>query len=85
MIAPSGATFYTADLFPQWKGQLFVGSLTPGALVRLKLEGGKVAEEARYLPGVGRVRDVVQGPDGALYLLIDASDGKLLRVTPRAA
>ncbi len=84
VIAPSGAAFYTGDLFPQWKGQLFVGSLTPGALVRLKLEGGKVAEEVRYLPGVGRVRDVVQGPEGALYLLIDAGDGKLLRVTPRS-
>ena len=83
VIAPSGATFYTGSAFPEWKGQLFVGSLTPGALVRLKLDGSRVADEARYLPKVGRVRDVVQGPDGLLYLLTDASDGQLLRVAPK--
>ena len=83
VIAPSGATFYTGSAFPEWRGQLFVGSLTPGALVRLKLADGRVAEEARYLPNVGRVRDVVQGPDGLLYLLTDAADGQLLRVAPR--
>ena len=83
VIAPSGATFYTGSAFPEWRGQLFVGSLRPGALVRLKLDGGRVVEEARYLPNVGRVRDVVQGPDGLLYLLTDASDGQLLRVAPK--
>ena len=83
VIAPSGAAFYTGDAFPAWKGQLFVGSLTPGALVRLQLDGDRVVEEARYLPNVGRVRDVVQGPDGLLYLLTDASDGRLLRVAPK--
>ena len=83
VIAPSGATFYTGDAFPAWKGQLFVGSLTPGALVRLQLDGGRVVNEERYLPDVGRVRDVVQGPDGFLYLLTDASDGRLLRVAPK--
>jgi aldose sugar dehydrogenase len=83
VIAPSGAAFYTGDAFPAWKGQLFVGSLTPGALVRLQLDGDRVVEEARYLRDVGRVRDVVQGPDGLLYLLTDASDGRLLRVAPK--
>ena len=83
VIAPSGATFYTGSAFPEWRGQLFVGSLRPGALVRLKLDGGRVVEEARYLPNVGRVRDVVQGPDGHLYLMTDASDGQLLRVAPK--
>ena len=83
VIAPSGAAFYTGSAFPEWRGQLFVGSLRPGALVRLKLDGGRVVEEARYLPNVGRVRDVVQGPDGLLYLLTDASDGQLLRVAPK--
>jgi aldose sugar dehydrogenase len=83
VIAPSGATFYTGDAFPDWKGQLFVGSLTPGALVRLQLDGDRVVEEARYLRDAGRVRDVVQGPDGFLYLLTDASDGRVLRVTPK--
>ncbi len=83
VIAPSGATFYTGDRYPSWKGDLFVGSLTPGALVRLTLDNGRVTSETRYLPDVGRVRDVVQGPDGYLYLLTDAGDGKLLRVVPR--
>ena len=83
VIAPSGAAFYTGSAFPEWKGQLFVGSLRPGALVRLKLDGARVVEEARYLQNVGRVRDVVQGPDGMLYLLTDASDGQLLRVAPK--
>ncbi|MFO1302499.1 MAG: PQQ-dependent sugar dehydrogenase [Burkholderiales bacterium] len=83
VIAPSGATFYTGDAFPAWKGHLFVGSLRPGALVRLQLDGNKVVAEERYLPRVGRVRDVVQGPDGFLYLLTDDDNGKLLRVTPK--
>ncbi|MCC6868749.1 MAG: PQQ-dependent sugar dehydrogenase [Burkholderiales bacterium] len=83
VIAPSGAAFDTGDRYPGWKGDLFVGSLTPGGLVRLELRGGEVKAEARYLPDVGRVRDVVQGPDGYLYLLTDADDGKLLRVVPR--
>jgi glucose/arabinose dehydrogenase len=82
VIAPSGATFYTGNAFPQWRGSLFVGSLNPGALVRLTLDGERVASEERYLREVGRVRDVVQGPDGLLYLLTDESNGKLLRVEP---
>ena len=83
VIAPSGAAFDMGDRYPGWKGDLFVGSLTPGALVRLKLDGDRVVAEERYLPSVGRVRDVVQGPDSYLYLLTDADDGKLLRVMPR--
>ena len=83
VIAPSDAGFFTGSAFPEWRGQLFVGSLRPGALVRLKLDGGRVVEEARYLPNVGRVRIVEQGPDRLLYLLTDASDGQLLRVAPK--
>lgn len=82
VIAPSGATFYTGDAYPGWKGSLFIGSLTPGGLVRLELDGDRVRKEERYLDRVGRVRDVVQGPDGLLYLLIDARDGAVLRVEP---
>ena len=62
--------------YPGWKGSLFVGSLTPGGLVRLELDGDRVRKEERYLGDVGRVRDVVQGPDGLLYLLIDARNGE---------
>jgi glucose/arabinose dehydrogenase len=82
VIAPSGATFYTGDAFPDWRGSLFIGSLRPGALVRLTLDGDRVVAEERYLRDVGRVRDVVQGPDGLLYLLTDAGDGRIVRVEP---
>ncbi len=82
VIAPSGATFYTGDAFPNWRGSLFIGSLRPGALVRLTLDGDRVTGEERYLGDVGRVRDVVQGPDGLLYLLTDESNGRIMRVEP---
>ena len=80
-IAPSGMVFYTGDEFPEWKGNLFVGSLRFGQLVRLKIQDGKVVEEERLIDGKhGRIRDVRQGPDGTLYLLTDESNGKLLRL-----
>lgn len=80
-IAPSGLTFYTSDAIPQWKGNLFTGALAGTALWRLTLEGNVVTARERLLANRGeRVRDVRQGPDGWLYLLIDASPGgKLLR------
>ncbi len=83
VIAPSGAAFYTGDVYPGWKGSLFVGSMKPGGLVRLEIDGDRVRKEERYLGDIGRVRDVVQGPDGLLYLLIDARNGSVLRVDPR--
>lgn len=84
-IAPSGMAFLTSDRYGAgWQGQLFVGSLKFGYLARLELAGGKVAREHRLLEGIGRVRDVRQGPDGLLYLLTDSSDGKLVRVLPPA-
>ncbi len=83
-IAPSGMAFYTGDRFPQWRGNLFVGSLKFRLLVRLELDGEKVVREERLLQDVlGRIRDVRTGPDGYLYLLTDASDGKLVRLEPR--
>ena len=83
VIAPSGALFYTGDRYPGWKGSLFVGSLNPGALVRLELVDGRVRKEERYLGSAGRVRDIVQGPDGLLYLVIDQNSGSILRVDPK--
>jgi glucose/arabinose dehydrogenase len=80
VIAPSGMIFYTGDKFPEWKNNIFVGSLQPGALVRLVLENDRVTKEERYLREAGRVREVEQGPDGLLYLLTDEPDGQLLRV-----
>jgi glucose/arabinose dehydrogenase len=80
-IAPSGMAFYTAERFPQWRGQLFVGSLKFGQLVQLQLDGERVVRETRH-EMKARIRDVRQGPDGYLYLLTDAADGRLLRVAP---
>jgi glucose/arabinose dehydrogenase len=82
-IAPSGMTFYTGNLFPAWKGSLFNGALKFQLLSRLEIKDGKVAREERLLQGLNeRIRDVRQGPDGALYLLTDNSSGRILRVAP---
>ncbi|MDJ1159253.1 PQQ-dependent sugar dehydrogenase [Chelatococcus sp. SYSU_G07232] len=85
-IAPSGAAFYTADRFPGWRGSLFTGALAGQMLVRLELAGNRVTHEERMLEELGeRIRDVRQGPDGLLYLLTDADDGRILRLRPAGA
>jgi glucose/arabinose dehydrogenase len=85
-IAPSGMTFYTGSLFPAWRDSLFIGALAGTSLVRLTLDGDRVVGEERLLRDMGeRIRDVVQGPDGALYLLTDNNEGRLLKLTPRAS
>ena len=82
-IAPSGMAFYTGDLFPGWKGSLINGALKFELLSRLMLDGDKVVKEERLLQGLNeRIRDVRQGPDGALYLLTDNAAGRILRVAP---
>ena len=88
VIGPSGMAFYTADLFPAWKGSVFIGGHQTNDLVRLSLDGEKVVGEERLLtdrtPRL-RIRDVRQGPDGALYLLTDDPlAGKLLKLVPKA-
>ncbi|HZA54465.1 MAG TPA: PQQ-dependent sugar dehydrogenase [Candidatus Udaeobacter sp.] len=86
VIAPSGMVFYTADTFPDWKGSLLIGSLSPGLLVRLTLKDGRVVREERYLGDLKeRIRDVQQGPDGLIYLVTDHRDGRILRVRPSAS
>jgi glucose/arabinose dehydrogenase len=86
VIAPSGMVFYTGDAYPGWKGSVFVGSLQPGALVRLVLRDGKVEREERYLGELNeRIRDVQQGPDGLLYLVTDSPNGRVLKVVPANA
>jgi glucose/arabinose dehydrogenase len=82
VIAPGGIDFYDGDLFAGWRGDLLIGSLNPGGLVRLRLEGDRVAGEERMLPDIGRVRDVEELPDGSLLLLTDFPDGEILRVAP---
>ena len=85
-IAPSGLAFYNHERFPAWRGKLFAGSLKFGLLAMLTLDGEKVVAEERLLEGLNqRIRDVRQGPDGALYLLTDSSDGSILRVTLAAS
>jgi len=84
-IAPSGMAFYTGNLFPKWKGSLLVGALAGQMLVRLPLNGNTVGAEERILQNLNeRIRDVRQGPDGAIWLLTDNSAGRILRVTPAA-
>ena len=84
VIAPSGAQFYTGDAFPAWRGSLFVGSLKEKRLVRLTLENDRVTGEEHLLADRGqRVRDVRQGPDGALYVVTDEANGELWKIAPR--
>lgn len=82
VIAPSGAQFYTGDAFPKWKNSLFVGALKQQRLVRLELKDQRVVGEEHLLTDLGqRVRDVRQGPDGALYVVTD--NGQLLKLAPK--
>lgn len=83
VIAPSGAEWYTGAAFPAWNGSLFVGALRDQRLVRLEIEGGLVTGEEHLLVDRGkRIRDVQQGPDGALYLVTDEENGELWRLAP---
>ena len=87
VIGPSGMAFYTGNLFPAWKGSLFIGGHQTNELVRLSLDGETITSEERLLvdrtPRL-RIRDVRQGPDGALYLLVDEPlTGKLLKLMPK--
>jgi aldose sugar dehydrogenase len=87
VIAPSGMAFYTGNLFPAWKNNLFIGGLASQALVRLTIDGERVVDEERLLTDMRpreRIRDVVQGPEGALYLLTDNSDGRVLKIVPKS-
>jgi len=72
--------FYTGNLFP-WKGDILASGLAANTIVRLDLDGEKVIGEERLLPDQGRIRDILQAPDGALYVLVDDA-GKVLRLTP---
>lgn len=84
VIAPSGAQFYTGNAFPAWRGSLFIGALKEKRLVRLTFANNRVTGEEHLLVDRGqRVRDVRQGPDGALYLVTDEDNGELWRIAPR--
>lgn len=82
-IAPSGMAFYTGDKFPDWRGNLFVGSMKFGYLNRIELEGTRVLAQQALLTEVNaRIRCVRQGPDGFLYVTTDSPNGQLLRLEP---
>lgn len=82
-IAPSGMAFYTGERFPDWQGDLFVGALAMKKLVRVELDGDKVTREEDLLSDWGeRIRAVAQGPEGTLWLLTDAANGRVVRLTP---
>lgn len=82
-LAPSGMTLYDGFLFPQWQGDLFIGGLAGQSVRRVRLDGSRVVEEETLLADRGeRYRDVRTGPHGALYLLVDQQDGRLLRLVP---
>jgi len=82
-ISPSGANFYTGAAFPAWRGNLFLAALRPSGLIRLTMEGDRVVGEERLLVGRTRLRHVLTGPDGFLYLLTDESRGRVLRLEPQ--
>ena len=81
-IAPSGLTFYTGDAFPEWKGDLLAGGLVLRQIRRVHYDDGEIVGQTT-LQFDDRIRDVMMGPDGGLYVLTDAIDGKLLRLEPK--
>jgi glucose/arabinose dehydrogenase len=87
IIGPSGMIFYTGSLFPAWKGNLFIGGHGTLDLVRLVLDGEKVVGEERLLkdlqPKPERIRDVRQGPDGAIYMVTDSAAGRIIKIVPK--
>ena len=82
VIAPGDFSFVSGKMFADWQGDAVIAGLKSEALVRVSFDGTKVRETARYDMGA-RLREVVEGPDGALYVLEDGSGGRLLRLTPQ--
>src|SRR5690606_30448945 len=82
VIAPGGMLFYQGDMFREWQGDLLISSMVPGGVVRIELDGDTVTGEERLLKDRGRIRDMVEAPDGALLVLVDAAEGAILRLAP---
>lgn len=80
-IAPSGLIIYSGSMFPEWQGNAFIGGLASRSLVRIKIEGDSAEEVERFDMGK-RIREVEQGPDGAIWVLEDKEGGRLLKLTP---
>ncbi len=85
-ISPAGLMIYSGDMFPEWKGSAFIGAMNTPGLVRVALDGTSAAKADQWDMDGQRIREVEQGPDGAIWLLEDGlrgSQGRLLRLTPR--
>jgi len=82
-ISPGGLMFYDGDLFPDWKGNAFIGGLRSEALIRVEIDGESAREAERFNMGK-RIREEEQGPDGAIWILEDGNGGRLLRLTPKS-
>jgi glucose/arabinose dehydrogenase len=80
-IATSAIQFYTGKHFPQWKNNLFVGSLAAEELIRIELNGSKAVHQEVLFKGIGRIRNINRGPDGEFYLVLNAPD-RILRIVP---
>ncbi len=80
-VAPSSLIIYSGSMFPEWRGNAFIGGLASRSLVRIKIEGDNAEEVERFAMGK-RIREVEQGPDGAIWVLEDKQGGRLLRLTP---
>jgi len=81
VISPSSLIFYSGSAFPDWRGDALISGLSAQGVIRVTFEGDNV-REAQRIPMGARIRAVAQGPDGAIWLLQDGSNGKLLRLTP---
>jgi len=82
VIAPGDMDFYRGTLFP-WRGDILIAGLETEALVRLDVEGERVTGEERFALNVGRIRDLAESEDGALWIITDEDNGRVLRLTPR--
>lgn len=86
-IGPAGITFYTGDKYPAWKGNLFITGMVGEVLIRMEIKDRQIAAQERIIQDYGRVRDVLQGPDGLLYVLLqnrngDPVGGSIIRLVP---
>jgi len=82
VIAPSGMIFYDGEMFPEWQGDIFVGGLASTALVHVNVEGETAEEAGRLLEDLDmRIRDVAQGPEGAIYVITDDPNGQMLKIS----
>jgi glucose/arabinose dehydrogenase len=82
VIAPGDMDFYRGELFP-WRGDILIGALGTAQLVRLDIEGERVAGEERFDLGIGRIRDMAEDETGALWVITDEDNGRIVRLTPQ--